>query len=68
MVYLATGHHYMRKPINGLALVVPETLGLDASSRHWFLFCNRGRDRIKILHWGANGFWLHCHLPHSGIK
>ena len=29
MVYLATGHHDMRKSINGLALVVADTLGLD---------------------------------------
>ncbi|GGE92778.1 hypothetical protein CR103_21655 [Massilia psychrophila] len=51
----------MRKSINGLALVVAETLGLDPVSPHWLVFCNRSRDRIKILHWDTNGSWLHCH-------
>lgn len=66
MVYLATGHHDMRKSINGLALVVADTLGLDPVSPHWFVFCNRGRDRIKILHWDTNGFWLHFRRLEEG--
>lgn len=66
MVYLATGHHDMRKSINGLALVVAETLGLAPVSPHWFVFCNRARDRIKILHWDTNGFWLHFRRLEEG--
>lgn len=66
MVYLATGHHDMRKSINGLALVVADTLGLDPTGIHWFVFCNRGRDRLKILHWDTNGFWLHCRRLEQG--
>lgn len=66
MVYLATGHHDMRKSINGLALVVAETLELDPMGPHWFAFCNKARDRIKILHWDTNGFWLHCRRLEQG--
>lgn len=62
MVYLATGHHEMRKPINGLELVVAETLRLDSVGSHWFVLCNQGSDRLKILHWDTNVFWLHCCL------
>ena len=65
-VYLATGHHDMRKSINGLALVVADTLGLDPVGAHWFVFCNRSCDRIKILHWDTNGFWLHCRRLEQG--
>jgi hypothetical protein len=49
-------HYDVRKSINGLALVVAEMLGHDPASAHWFVFCNRGRDRLKILHWDTNGF------------
>lgn len=66
MVYLATGHHDMRKSINGLALIVAETLALDPVSVHWFAFCNRGRNRLKILHWDTNGFWLHYRRLEQG--
>ena len=60
MVYLATGHHDMRKSINGLAQVVAATLGLDPVSPHWLVLYNRARARIKIPHWDTNGFWLQC--------
>jgi hypothetical protein len=56
MVYLATGHHDMRKSINGLALVVADTLELDPTGPHWFVFCNRGRDRLNNhtkRHWAT---------------
>lgn len=43
MVGLTNGHHDMRKSINGLALVVAETLGLCPVSVHWLVLCNRER-------------------------
>ncbi|WP_221901478.1 IS66 family insertion sequence element accessory protein TnpB, partial [Bathymodiolus platifrons methanotrophic gill symbiont] len=24
-----------------------------------FIFCNRSRDKLKILYWECNGFWLY---------
>lgn len=47
-----------RKAINGLALLVEQALGLDPFAPAVFVFSNRRRDRIKILLWDRNGFWL----------
>ncbi len=57
-VYLATGTTDMRKAINGLMVVVQDVLEADPFSSHLFVFCNRLRDKIKILYWHNNGFWL----------
>ena len=48
----------MRKAIDGLAAVTKTVLQHDPLSGHLFVFCNRSRDRIKILYWEQSGFWL----------
>lgn len=58
-VYLATGYTDMRKAINGLSLLVSEQLNHDPFDGSLFVFCNKGRDKLKILHWQHNGFWLY---------
>lgn len=57
-VYLAVGVTDMRKSINGLMVLVQDVLEADPFSSHLFVFCNRLRDKIKILYWHNNGFWL----------
>lgn len=58
-VYLALGPTDLRKSINGLSLIVQESFKLNPFSRNLFVFCNRKQDKIKILEWDHNGFWLH---------
>lgn len=58
-VYLACGKTDMRKSINGLAAIVEGNFLLDPFDEALFVFCNRNRDRIKILEWDGDGFWLH---------
>ncbi|HIF9268073.1 TPA: IS66 family insertion sequence element accessory protein TnpB [Photobacterium damselae] len=57
-IYLLSGITDMRKSIDGLSLIVADELEMDPLSSAWFIFCNRGRDKIKILFWDTNGFWL----------
>lgn len=58
-VYLACGSTDLRKSIDGLAVLVKEGFQLDPFSPSLFVFCNRQRDKLKILQWDHNGFWLH---------
>ncbi len=58
-VYLACGSTDLRKSIDGLAAIVTEVFEADLFSHSLFVFCNRGRDKLKILTWDHNGFWLY---------
>jgi transposase len=57
-VYLASGSTDLRKSIDGLAAIVQEGFGFNPFSPCLFVFCNRERNKLKILHWEHNGFWL----------
>jgi transposase len=59
LMYLACGHTDMRKSINGLSAKVEGSFGLDPFGEAYFVFCNRTRDRVKILEWDGDGFWLY---------
>ncbi|MCE7793811.1 IS66 family insertion sequence element accessory protein TnpB [Salipaludibacillus sp. CUR1] len=65
-VYLAQGSTDLRKSIDGLAAIVQESFQLDPFSPCLFVFCNRKRDKIKILHWEHNGFWLYYRRLEKG--
>jgi transposase len=58
-VYLACGCTDMRKSINGLSSIVESSFKLDPYSSSVFVFCNRSRDRLKILEWDGDGYWLY---------
>lgn len=58
-VYLAQGSTDLRKSIDGLAALVQQEFDLDPFSPNLFVFCNRQRDKLKILYWDQNGFWLY---------
>jgi len=48
----------MRKQINGLAIIVSAQLERDPTDRALYVFTNKARDKIKLLVWHRNGFWL----------
>jgi transposase len=65
-VHLATGSTDLRKAIDGLAAIVQASYELNPFSNDLFVFCNKSRDRLKILRWQHNGFWLYTRRLESG--
>lgn len=65
-VFLACGATDMRKNINGLYDVVANNFELDVTQKAIFAFCNRQHNRIKLLVWEENGFWMHMKRLEKG--
>ena len=57
-VFVKPGKTDFRKSINGLSAIVEEHMKLDPFSGYYFVFCNKRRDRMKILYWDRTGFCL----------
>jgi len=47
-----------RKGFDGLHAIVRDEFGEDALSGNVYLFFNARRNRVKLLVWDRNGFWL----------
>ena len=57
-IFAATERVDFRKGADGLCAIVRDQFGDDPLSGHLYIFFNARRDRIKILVWDQNGFWL----------
>ena len=57
-VYLCRQFVDFRKSINGLAALVESDLELSIMSGALFVFCNKSRDKLKLLYRDQTGFAL----------
>jgi transposase len=57
-VYLAAGPTDLRKQINGLVMTVQAAFGADPFDYALYVFCNRAKNRLKILVFDGDGFIL----------
>src|SRR5260370_40993729 len=48
----------MRKGFEGLYGLVRDRLQLEPLSGHVFIFCNKARNRTKVLFWDGSGLWI----------
>lgn len=48
-----------RKAHDGLAAIVRGDLKENPLSGDLFVFLNRARNKVKLLHWDGNGLWMH---------
>jgi transposase len=56
----------MRKGFRGLSAIIREEFQADPTDGNLFLFVNRRRDRMKLLHFADGGFWLYYRLLEAG--
>ncbi len=65
-IFLHTRPTDMRKGFDGLSGIVRQAFGADPLDGSLFLFVNRRRDRLKILHFDGRGFWLYYKRLEAG--
>ena len=56
----------MRKSFDGLCGIVQSQMGSDPCSGHVYIFMNKQRNKIKLLHWEEGGFVLYYKRLESG--
>lgn len=57
-IYLHKAPVDFRKSINGLSVIVAESMQLPITEPGLFVFCNKSRRQLKVLYWDATGFAL----------
>ena len=57
-IYLHRDPVDFRKSINGLSVIVDEAMGLSPFDPGLFVFCNRRRDKLKVVYWDSTVFAL----------
>ena len=56
----------MRKGFSGLSAIIRNEFEADPTNGNLFLFINKRRDRMKLLHFADGGFWLYYRLLEAG--
>ena len=57
-IYLHRPFVDFRKSINGLSVIIESEINLPVMSGALFIFCNKAKDKLKILYWDKTGFAL----------
>jgi len=57
-VYLHLDFVAFRKPINELSVIVEQEMALSPYGSGLFVHCNKGIDKLKLLHWDSTVFCL----------
>lgn len=57
-VFLYSDFVDFRSSINGLSLFVEQKMQVSPLTGSVFVFCNKGRDKLKVLYWDKTGFSL----------
>ena len=58
-IYLFVETTDLRKSVDGLAGIVQNEFNYNPFDNSLYLFINKDKSRIKILHYELNGFWIY---------
>ena len=58
-IYLYNGYTDLRKSIDGLVVIISDDFDISDMKNKIFIFCNRGKDRLKIIEKDNNGWWIY---------
>ena len=58
-IYIMPGYTDLRLGIDGYAHIVQLDFNNDPLDGSLYIFCNKNRDKIKILQFEYDGFWLY---------
>jgi transposase len=67
-IYVAVGVTDMRKSFDGLCAATQNVLREDPFSGHVFAFCNRRRNRLKLLLWDRRGAVHERYQAHAAAR
>ena len=57
-LYIVCGFTDLRKSIDGYASIIQDNFNINPMTAALYLFCNKQKNKLKILYWDKDGFWL----------
>ena len=65
-IWIAVAPVDMRRGLDGLSMIVQQSLGHSPCAGSAFIFRNRAGNRLRLLLWDGNGVWLCQRRLHQG--
>lgn len=65
-IYISPGYTDLRMGIDGYAAKVEQIFGKSPFDNSLYIFCNKTRNKVKILHFEHDGFWLYYKRLETG--
>jgi transposase len=58
-IFICNGFTDLRKGIDGYIAIIDGVMKKNVFDNAIFIFCNKQKDKIKIIHYEINGVWLY---------
>lgn len=65
-IYITPGSTDLRMGIDGYAAMVEARFGKSPFNNSLYIFCNKNHNKLKILHFEHDGFWLYYKRVETG--